>query len=353
MTRVGLAYNLIRPDIFRTRPIDAIAEFDTQETIQAVVKALETAGHEVLLLEADESFAEKLRAAAPEILFNIAEGMDGDGREAQVPSICELHGIPYTGSGVLTLSTCLNKKRANEILSCHHIRVPPSQEFYTPQDELLLDGEYPLIVKLVHEGSSMGLSEKSVVEDEAALRRQVDWLIHTYHEPVLVQKYIAGREFTVGILGNRAPFALPITEVTFKGQNGSANPYGIVTFCPDDEVLPMIEQVRGKQFVNDLMSHILPHQSICPAEISPELAGEIGQIAIKAFSAMECRDWCRVDFRMDRDGQIYVLELNPIAGIQRGSWLPNAAEAGHIDYDRFINKILDIALERIQEVTLN
>lgn len=349
MAKVGLAYNLLRPDFIQELPIDCIAELDSEETIQAVAGALISGGHEVILLEADENFAGKLKAARPEIVFNIAEGVKGDSRESQVPAICELLGIPYTGSAVLTLSICLNKARTNEVLSCNDIKVPPSQEFYTRDDVLRLKTEFPLIVKLLHEGSSMGLSEKSVVENEEALRDQVDFLIRTYHEPVLVQKFIMGREFTVGILGNRDPFALPITEITFQNPNGSINPFGIVTFSLDDEVLPMIEQVRGKQFLKDFKSRIIPHQSMCPAEISPELTERIIRIAIQAFKAMECQDWCRIDFRMGSGEQLYVLELNPIAGIAPGNWLPNSARAVRINYDRFINKILDIAMERIHE----
>jgi D-alanine-D-alanine ligase-like ATP-grasp enzyme len=343
MAKVGLAYNLFQPDYLQELPIDRIAELDSGKTIQAMADALKSGGHEVILLEADESFADKLKAAHPEIVFNIAEGMQEDSRESEVPAMCEFFGIPYTGSGILTLSICLNKAITNEVLSYNNILVPPSQVFQTRDDVLELNTEFPLIVKLLHEGSSMGLSEKSVVENEKALRSQVDFIISTYHEPVLVQKFIIGREFTVGILGNRNPFPLPITEVTFQ------DPYGIVTFNPDDEVLPVIERVRGEQFLKDFKSRIIPHQSACPAEVSPELAERINQTALKVFKVLECRDWCRVDFRLGTDDNLYVLELNPIAGIAPGDWLPNSAKVVNLNYDGFINKILDIALERIHE----
>ena len=269
--------------------------------------------------------------------------MHGEYRESQVPAICEYFGIPYTGSGVLTLSICLNKARANEVLSFKNILVPPFQVFHTRDDLLQLQTEFPLIVKLNQEGSSMGLSDKSVVENEETLRNQVEFIINTYHEPALVQKFIIGREFNVGILGNQKPSTLPITEVIFQ------DPYGIVTFIPDAEVLPLIERVRGKQFLQDFKSRITSHQSVCPAEISPDLAERINQTALKAYKALECRDWCRIDLRLGTDDNLYVLELNPISGIAPGYWLPNSAEVVHLGYAAFINKIVEIALQRIHE----
>jgi hypothetical protein len=119
-------------------PIDSIAELDTEETIQAISNALQSGGHEVILLEADNDFIDKLRASHPEIVFNIAEGLHGDCRESQVPAICEFFGIPYTGSSVLTLSTCLNKARTNEVLSYHDVMVPPFQMFNARDDILQL-----------------------------------------------------------------------------------------------------------------------------------------------------------------------------------------------------------------------
>jgi D-alanine-D-alanine ligase len=341
MTKVGLAYDLIKLEAMKELPFDCIAEFDSEEAIQAIAHALTSGGHEVVLLEADDGFVNKLEASQPEIVFNIAEGIHGETREAQVPAICEFYGIPYTGSGVLSLSLCLNKAHTNEVLLSNGVMVPPFQVFYSRDDALGLNTEFPQIVKLLHEGSSMGLSKNSVVKDEKALRAQVDFLIHSYHEPVLVQKFIIGREFTVGILGNQNAYTLPITEIIFQ------DPYGIVMFCPDEEVFPIVKQAKGEQFVDDFKSQIIPKKIVCPADISPKLADQINQAAIQAFKSLECRDWCRVDLRLGTNGDLYVLELNPIAGIAPGYWLPKSAEVAHLNYPGFINKILDIAWERV------
>jgi len=340
MAKVGLAYDLVDLECLDIQPFDCFAELDCEETIRAVYGALQSGGHEVILLEADRDFSEKLKAARPEIVFNIAEGRQGDCREAQVPAICEYYGIPYTGSGVLALSMCLNKAMTNHILTYHGIAVPPFQVFDHIDEKLLLGYEFPLIVKLLHEGSSMGLSRKSVVEDEGALREQVAFVMQTYRQPVLVQKFITGREFNVGILGNTEPITLPITEVKFQ------EPYDIVTFVPDDEVIPLLKRKYGDQYVSKQLSQSIPKQVICPAQIPSEVAELINRTAIKAFKALDCRDWCRIDFRLGGDGQLFLLELNPIAGIAPGYWMPNSAAVAHLDYNQFINTILNIAWKR-------
>lgn len=269
--------------------------------------------------------------------------MFGECRESYVPTICESLGIPYTGSGVETLTTCLNKAHTNDILSANNLPVPPFQVFYSPDDQLELDLSFPLIIKLLHEGSSMGLSRKSVVDNIKALRDRVDVMIDTYHEPALVQQFIMGREFTVGILGNQNPYVLPITEITFQ------DPYRIVTFNFDDEVVPVIKCLRGEDFWLEFYKNIIPHKSECPAKISAELTERIQQTSIRAFRTLGCLDWCRIDLRLGNDNQLYILELNPIAGIAPGYWLPNAAQVANLDYTAFINGILNIARERIYD----
>ncbi|PWB55467.1 MAG: hypothetical protein C3F13_04095 [Anaerolineales bacterium] len=341
MAKVGLAYDLIDLNFIDGSPLDTLAEFDTKETIMAISRALEAGGHEVIPLEADEKFVDKLTGSRPDIVFNLVEGHRGECRESQVPAICEFFNIPYTGSGVLTLALCLNKALTNQFLHSQGILVPPYQVFETPNEDIHLENDYPLIVKLLHEGSSMGLSRKSVVKNEIALREQIAYVIETYQQPAMAQKYIIGREFTIGVLGNQDPYTLPITEVKFD------DPYGIVTFCPDDEVFPLLEDRFGREFVQDLKQKLIPKKSMCPADVSHELAGRIVQTAIRAFKVLGCRDWCRVDMRIAEDGSIYVLELNPIAGIAPGYWLPNSAEVAHLDYSAFINTILEIAWARI------
>ena len=193
MVRVSLVYNAIHPEVLLNGPMDIIAEYDSEETIEALVSALESWGHEVIPIEADEAIAEKLKSAHPDIVYNIAEGLRGESRESHVPAICEMLGIPYTGSGPLTLAMCLDKARTKQILSYYRISTPAFQVFNSTKEKLNPDLRFPLIAKLVHEGSHMGLSKNSIVDDENSLMQQVKYLIETYHQPVLVEEFIMGR----------------------------------------------------------------------------------------------------------------------------------------------------------------
>jgi D-alanine-D-alanine ligase len=334
MAKVALVYNLIHPEQLNGLPTDILAEYDSEETIASLRAALESAGHTVCLLEADESIALQLKAAAPDMVFNIAEGRHGESRESYVPIVCEMLRLPYTGSGPLTLALCLNKARTKEILLYYGIPTPRFQVMAhtdTPLDPRL---RFPLIAKLLQEGSSMGLSENSVVDDEAALREQVVYLIETYNEAVLVEEFIEGREFTIGVLGNHPPRPLPVTEIVFS------KPRGIVLFEPDPVVIARFPEIWGN------FRPTIPHMSICPANVTPELQDEIEQIALHAYRALDCRDWCRMEMRLDAEGRLYVLELNPIAGIDASYWFAQSAQVAGETYQDFINEILNHALAR-------
>jgi len=334
MAKVALVYNLIHPEQLNGLPVDILAEYDSEETIASLQAALESAGHTVTLLESDETIAPQLKAVAPDIVFNIAEGRHGESRESYIPIVCEMLKLPYTGSGPLTLALCLNKARAKEILLHYGIPTPRFQVMEHPDAPLDPALRFPLIAKLLQEGSSIGLSENSVVDDEAALRQQVAYLIDTYDEPVLVEEFIEGREFTIGILGNHPPRPLPTTEVVFS------QPRGIVLFEPDPAVIARFPELWGN------FTPKIPHQSVCPANVTPELQAAIEQTALRAYQALGCRDWCRMEMRLDAEETLYVLELNPIAGIDASYWFARSAEVAGETYQEFVNEILNYALAR-------
>ena len=359
--RIGLVYNGITPDMLLQEPLDRTAELDCRQTIVALRDAILGLGHDVVPIEADEDAYERLRGSGVGLVFNIAEGVRGEDREAQIPAMLEMLGIPYAGSGPLTLALCLNKARTKEILSCHGVPTPAFQ-VWTHSEEALSDClAYPLIVKLLHEGSSMGLSYDSVVESEQALRRRVRYLRETYDQPALVEQFIDGREFTVPVTGNSPPQALPAIEVVFRG------PRPITLFQPDDAVIRMLARARGDRLVacepvrlsddrrfallqteagREMEVPVTLSQSICPAPMSRSLAESVRATALKAYRALECRDWCRIDMRVGADQVPQVLELNPIAGIDSSYWFPRSAMAAGMTYAELIGVIIDAARQR-------
>lgn len=334
--KVALLYNGIKRDMLINSALDKIAELDSSETIDYVREALMAGGNEVILIEADGDAYGKLKEERRDIdiVFNIAEGLRGESRESYIPAICDMLEIPYIGSGVLTLGLCLNKVRTKEILRYYGIPTPDFWLFRSKDEKLDLELElkFPLIVKLLHEGSQMGLSRDSIVCSEEDLRDRVAYLMHEYGEPVIVEEFLDGREFTVGILGNEKPIILPIVEALFEeGQK-------MRLFTPDKPLLPFIPKGVA---IN------LKERSVCPADVDEDLRREIEEIALNAYRALDCRDWCRIDLRMTRDGDISnVLELNPIAGIDPSYLLPRAAKAAGISYERLINMILEFGAKR-------
>lgn len=312
---------------------DTYAEWDTEETIQAVKAALEER-HTVTPIEANEEAYQKLLAVQPEIVFNIAEGLRGPSREAQIPALLELLGIPYTGSDPLTLGICLDKSRAKEILSYYTIPTAPFvvvsslAEFDTARALL------PAVVKPLYEGSSKGILNTSVVRTQADLRREVKRVLTDYQEPALVEKFLSGREFTVALLGNSSSLQVfPIVELRLDKLPHGVNP---------------IYSYEAK-WVWDQLEHPIDMYD-CPAQIDQRLEARIKEVAVNAFQALRCRDWCRIDLRLDNTGEPNILELNPLPGILPNpddhSCFPMAAQNAGLDYTRMLNAVLDAAVAR-------
>ncbi len=342
-------------------PLDRTAELDSAQTIETLRAVIAVHGHEVILIEADVDAYERLRRSGVDLVFNIAEGIRGEDRESHIPAMLEMLDIPYTGSGPLTLALCLHKGKAKEILSWHGIPTPAFQVATQPEAVDLTSLTFPLIVKLLHEGSSMGLSYDSVVETPAALAERMAFVTRTYNQPVIVETFIDGREFTVPVLGNTPPRALPVIEVLFSG------PRPITLFQPDDPVIRRLARAQGQRIVEPLAYRLSADKeriglrtedggeldvpvslttSVCPADIPAALTTALQDTALWAFQALECRDWGRIDMRVGADGIPQVLELNPIVGIDPTYWLPRSAFAAGMDYPTLIQTILDAARQR-------
>ncbi|MGE3540825.1 MAG: hypothetical protein AB7N91_25740 [Candidatus Tectimicrobiota bacterium] len=359
--KIALLYNGVTRELLLDGPLDRTGEYDGPRTVEALRAALAVHGHEVRLIEANEDAYETLRQSQVDFVFNVAEGIRGEDREAQLPAMLEMLGLPYTGSGPLSLALCLHKGKTKELLAWHGIPTPRFQVMKQPAEPLAAYLTFPLIVKLLHEGSSMGLSYASVVETPVALAQRVAYLMQTYRQPVLVEQFIDGREFTVPLLGNAVLRTLPIIEVCFKG------PRNITLFQPDDDVVLMLARLAGKRVVMPLAWQLSTDaerayvrttdggcleipvaltESVCPASISDTLRQALEETAVRAFRALECRDWCRIDMRVGADGIPQVLELNPIAGLGPGCWFPRSASAAGLAYSTLMQTILEIAWQR-------
>ena len=368
--RVGLIYNLkynvcMGPDA----PPDALAEYDSIETVQALEDALLAGGHQVIPLEADETLPDTVRRAAPDICFNIAEGLRGDARESQVPALLEMLGIPYTGSKVLAHALSLDKAVTKRIWRDAGLPTAPFQVFHREDESPEGGFDFPLFVKPVHEGTGMGINGDSVVYDETALRQQVRWVIQTYRQPALVESYLPGREFTVGLIGNT------LSPGGLRWNDPSAGPWSFGT-CPGRQVqgpgtkgsgqglydergfhlFPVLEidanVGAGQGFYNAASKFYNPGEEgaplyLCPADIPAALEAELKQLSVAAFEAIGALDLGRVDFRLGSDSRPHLLEINTLPGLNPTvSDLCIMARAEGMHYTDLINEILYLAVER-------
>lgn len=316
-----------------TNGVDAYAEWDTIETINAVRDAL-SLFHSVTMIEADEDAFEKLRQTRPQIVFNIAEGKFGASREAQIPAMLEMLNIPYTGSDPLTLAVCLDKSRAKEILAYNNV---PTAKFVVVDsfEELRADSiALPAMVKPLFEGSSKGIFDASLVHTKDELVKQVQHVIKEYQQSALVEEFLPGREFTVAMLGNGDNVqVLPIVEIKFDSLPENVNP---------------IYSYEAKWFWDQPSNPLDIFE--CPAKISNELRLEIEQICKKTYKVLHCRDWSRIDVRLDKNGKPNIIEINPLPGIlpnpEDNSCFPKAARAAGLDYKKMLNSVLNFAIKR-------
>ncbi len=314
--------------------IDRYAEWDTAETINAVARAL-SLHHDVTLVEADEEVYARLHDGGFDIVFNIAEGMNGVSREAQMPAMFEFLGLPYTGSDPLTLATCLDKARTKEILSYHGV---PTARFVVAnchEEAAAASLRYPLFVKPLHEGSSKGIFNSSYVATPEALKTEVARVLDDYEQPALVEEYLPGREFTVALLGNGSELkVLPPVEMNFGSLPSEALPF---------------YSYEAKWLWDTKDSPI--EVFTCPAPLDDHLKARIEDICKRSFEVMRCRDWCRIDVRLDSAGEPNVMEMNPLPGIlpdpEEHSCFPMASRATGLNYDEMINSVLAAALKRL------
>lgn len=313
---------------------DLYAEWDDIHTIKAMEAAL-ASRHQVTLVEANLDAFETYRKIRPDLVFNIAEGLHGASREAQVPAMLDMLGIPYTGSDPLTLGLCLDKRRTKEILAQNGIATPVFTFIESPT-EIPAELDYPLMVKPTLEGSSKGVTDKSLVRNRNELVRQLEWVLNTYRQPALIEEFLPGREFTVALIGNGCELTvLPIVEI-----NLDILPAGVQPIYSYEAKWLWDREEDPLQIFT------------CPAVLDPLLRIKIENLCKSAFHALGCRDWCRIDVRLDAQYQPHIIELNPLPGIlprpEQNSCFPKAGRAAGLSYEETILAVVDAACARLE-----
>lgn len=327
-------------------PEDQWDDLDSEKTILALLEAIRAGGHTCEFLEGDISIVDTVRKFKPDICFNICESHFGDAREAQVPAILEKLQIPYTGSQVLCLALALDKPMTKRVLSYHDLPTPDFQTFERVDEPLDEKMAFPLFVKPSREGTGMGVSARSIVNNEEELRAQVRLIIERYKQPALVETFIEGREVTVGMVGNlQGPVArrMPYNEDLPRIQAG-------LRFFPPMEVdlTPYLEtdvvyDNRLKVELADQLTYL------CPAPLDEDIVDELNWLAAAVFRVTGALDVARVDFRLNIHENLkpYILEINPLPGLSPGiSDIVIEAAAEGMGHTELVNLILETALQR-------
>ncbi len=326
---IGLTYDLKTDWVGNPGdPVDANAELDSPATMERIASTLERAGYSIKRIGNARKLLKLITSDELDVdlVFNICEGYHGRNRESEVPLLLEMHDIPFVGSDALTMGISLDKIAAKKCFIADGVSTPRYFCAYNSDNlEKLNKIGFPLIVKTRHEGTSKGLTKGSRVEDYASLKRQIDIITKQYHQPALVEEFIKGSEFTVPVLGNIDPKAMPVVQVSIDGKTNLGDEF--FTF---DRVIIKESTVKY----------------ICPAEISEKLTKEMQDLAVRAYQSIDCRDFGRVDFRVDEKGKPYVLEINPLPSLAEKDVFNIFPYAIGSSYDEVLAKIVNFALER-------
>jgi D-alanine-D-alanine ligase len=320
--KVGLTYDLRSWYIDRGYSMDETAEFDKQETVDALEHSLKLMGHETEAVGNAFQLIEALAAGKKwDIVFNIAEGLYGDGRESVVPAILDQYKIPYVFSGPVVMGLSLNKHLAKLVVAASGVPVSPGCLITEFKDLENCSLEYPLFVKPVSEGTGKGITDKSLVRSYSELSKLVKWILAEFRQPALVEEYLPGREFTVGILGY-GDEAIAIGGMEVMTINN----------------LPYSVEVKEN------------YQNYCTYKpLDADIIDECKSVALRAWRALDAVDAGRVDLKADRNGKICFIEANPLAGLNPiHSDLPILSRMYGIEYQMLMELIMKAAIKRIK-----
>jgi D-alanine-D-alanine ligase len=326
--RIGLSYDLKETIAIQQASCDdAFEEYDSWETVELIAAALEAEGHTVTMLGGGREFLGKILHEKVDFVFNIAEGRGTYcSREAQVPSILEMLDIPYSGSDPQCLAICLDKPLTKKLVASEGVNTP-NWRVINDKQELhqidICDFPFPAIVKPAYEGSSKGIRLTSVVEDAKQVIEVIENLLEKYQQPAMVEEIILGDEVTVGIIGNSPPKVLGMMRILPKQRDD----YFIYNLDVKRNYLELVEYE-------------------CPAGLEEKVLQHIQDSSLRAFQALGCRDFARLDFRISTAGVPYFLEINPLPGLGAHSDLVIMARKMGCSHRQLISAVLNAAHER-------
>lgn len=320
--RIGITYDLRSEYLKQGYSMEETAEFDKESTIEGIEQAIRNAGYTTERIGHAQNLMKALLDGRNwDLVFNIAEGLYGEGRESLVPALLDAYKIPYVFSGPVTLGISLNKAIAKQIVRDQGVNTPDFHVVSRLSDIALIDLEYPLFAKPVSEGTGKGINAASVINTREELEAVCDGLLRDFSQPVLVEEYLPGREFTVGVLGSgseaRVPGAMEIIDR--KGDKA-------------------VYSYESKENYEELIDYV---------RIDGELLEQCKEVALNAWRALNCLDGGRVDVRVDKHGKVAFIEVNPLAGLNPiSSDLPILCRLNGISYQEIINAVLESAIKR-------
>ncbi|NLL89690.1 MAG: ATP-grasp domain-containing protein [Dehalococcoidales bacterium] len=326
--RIGLSFDL-KPD---KAPVndkidDSMEEYDSMETVELIKSSIEANGHSVTLLGGGSAFLDKIRREKVDFVFNIAEGQGNyRSRESQVPAVLEMLDIPYSGSDPLCLGICLDKELTKKMVAMEGVITPGWQLVANFEELKSTDWNefmFPLMVKPAHEGSSKGIRLSSVVMNMKELESEAKRQFDGYSQSLMVEEFIGGDEVTVGIIGNEPPQVLAMMRI-----------------LPRKKTEHFVYSIEVKRDYMELVDYE------CPPKLDKQVIKKLENAGLKIFKILGCRDFARIDFRLDKDGNPYFLEINPLPGLGSHSDLVIMAAMLGIPHKELINSILTAAVKR-------
>ena len=322
MYKIGLVYNEPQKITAAEKKLDPRSYRQPAIIADYIEEAFVTRGHQITRIPASLNLLQDILAAdGLDEIFNVSTGIKSKQEQANIFALLELVDIPFVGSGLSTPATALNKANANAALAAAGVPISEFQTFFSAEDSLHSNMDFPMFVKPLHEGSALGITADSLVENDRDLSQQIKYVIKNFKQPALVEGYLPGREFSVAVLGTKNPKVLPITELEVPEE------YGTKIQTVDIKAENAIKR-------------------ICPAEISEELAEDIADTALQAYTALQCSELARIDVRLDKNGKPNIIEINTMPALEPGyAHYPLMAEVGGYSMSDLVETLVTEAIE--------